>query len=251
MSYAAFDSLARRVYLEVAMAEFGIPGKKPSISRAAILSGLTRKEVQRLLAQPLDEALEAGERHNRATRVISGWTRDADFLDGEGQPRPLLPEGEISFATLVRRYSGDIPARALLDELLRVGAIRSDDNIHYRLVASGYVPSGSTVDKLQILGQDVADLVDTIGHNLQHADVDPRYQRKVMYHSIPASAVPEFRQLSARKAQALLVLLDRWLDEHDVPTPKADTDKRRMRVGVGIHYFEEVVPPRDNERKKK
>ncbi len=51
MSYTAFEGIARRVYVDVALREFTIPGKKPSISRASILSGLTRKEVQRLVAE--------------------------------------------------------------------------------------------------------------------------------------------------------------------------------------------------------
>ena len=59
MSFTAFESIAKRVYVDVALREFSIPGKKPSISRASILSGLTRKEVQRLVA----------EWHERPTRL--------------------------------------------------------------------------------------------------------------------------------------------------------------------------------------
>ena len=35
MSYTAFEALARRVYVQVAIEEFGLPGKKPSISRTS------------------------------------------------------------------------------------------------------------------------------------------------------------------------------------------------------------------------
>ena len=38
MSFVAFEELAKRVYVEVAMSDFAIEGKKPSISRASILS---------------------------------------------------------------------------------------------------------------------------------------------------------------------------------------------------------------------
>ncbi len=51
MSFVAFEALAKRVYVEVAMKDFGIEGKKPTISRASILSGLTRKEVHHLLSE--------------------------------------------------------------------------------------------------------------------------------------------------------------------------------------------------------
>lgn len=242
MSFGAFEELAKRVYVDVALNDFGIPGKKPSISRASILSGLTRKEVQRLVAAPLEGDLDGGERYNRAARVLTGWVRDTDFLDEAGNPKPLALDGEPSFASLVRRHSGDMPARAVLDELERVGAVRRRDDGQVELHARAYVPQRSAADKLAILGRDVADLVDTIDHNLEHGDDDPRFQRKVMYHSIPASAVPAFRDRSAASAQALLESFDQWLAAHDTDNPPDRPDLPRARVGVGIYYFEEQLP---------
>ena len=76
MSFKAFLDIAKRAYVEVADSEFGIPGKKQSVSRVALLSGLTRKEVQRLLDAPGTDDAETGERYNRAARVVAGWVRD-------------------------------------------------------------------------------------------------------------------------------------------------------------------------------
>jgi len=125
VSHRTFAELAKLVYVEVASAQFGIAGKKQSTSRIAILTGLTRKEVQRLLAQPSDTEPVSVEEYHRASRVITGWVRDPDFGDGKGHPLPLRMEGKrASFTTLVKRYSGDIPVRAMGDELLRVGAVK-------------------------------------------------------------------------------------------------------------------------------
>src|SRR5690349_21969094 len=52
MSFKAFLDIAKHTYVEIAASEFGIPGKKQSVSRVALLSGLTRKEVQRLIETP-------------------------------------------------------------------------------------------------------------------------------------------------------------------------------------------------------
>ena len=240
MSFHAFEELAKRVYVDVAITDFGIPGKKPSISRASILSGLTRKDVQRLVAEPLQPATVETERYNRAARVLTAWTRDPDFTDARGDPRPLDPQDAGSgFALLVRRHSGDVPVRAVLDELVRVGAVRRRDDGRLELVARAYVPQRSPVDKIAILGDDVADLIDTIDHNIEHGDTDPRFQRKVMYHSIPVEALPEFRRLAAVQAQALLEKLDKWLAARDQPNPPDKPDAPRARVGLGIFYFEE------------
>ena len=172
--------------------------------------------------------------------MLTAGARDASFLDRRGRPRPLEPDGAASFAALVRRYSGDMPARAVLDELVRVGAVERLEDARLQLVTRGYVPQHSAADKLGILGRDVADLIETIDHNLQHGASDPRFQRKVMYAAIPVAALPAFRKLSGAQAQALLEKLDRWLAEHDTGEAGApDAEPGQARVGLGIYYFEE------------
>lgn len=237
--FGAFQDIAKRVYVDVALNDFAIPGKKASAARASILTGLTRKDVQRLLTEPEPDAAETSERYNRAARVLGGWRRDERFHDATGQPRPLSTDSVGDFPHLARLYSGDMPARAVLDELLRVGAVRRLDDGRIEPVARSYLPAGSAVDKLQILGADVADLIETIDHNLTDGAADPRFQRKVMYVRIRADDLPAFRRLTTVRGQALLEQLDRWLAEHDVDAPGQNTHLPHARVGVGIYYFEE------------
>ena len=90
---ALFD-LTKQVYVEVAKTEFGIGGKAATTSRIAILTGLTRKDVQRLLASPHPDDAATSEQYNRAARVIAGWLKDEDFSDHKGHPIPVPVEGE-------------------------------------------------------------------------------------------------------------------------------------------------------------
>ncbi len=252
-SYTAFDAAARRVYVDVALREFGIPGKKPSVSRASIVSGLTRKEVQRLVeeAEEAELALRAGtprdagpapERHNRAGRVLAAWAREPDFIGTDGHPRRLpMQEGAASFAELVRRFSGDMPVRAVLDELVRLGAVRRTEAGEVEYLQPMFIGRRSATDKLDLLGTDVADLITTIDHNVLHGDTDPRFQRKVMYRDMPASAVPEFRQLAAAQGMAVLQQLDAWLAAQRAAAAEITSDEARVRLGLGIYYFEEVL----------
>lgn len=241
VSFHGFADLAKRVYVEVASQEdLTIPGRKPTVSRVAVLTGLTRKEVQRISALPGTPDPEAGERYNRAARVVSGWVRDPDFTDPDGEPLPLTPdEGARSFAELVRRYSGDVPPRAVLDELLRVGTVERGEDGRIRLFARSYIPRTSDADKFAILGTDVSDLIATIDHNMRQGVADPRFQRKVMYDNLPAEVIPKFRKLGAARAQALLEQLDKWLSQHDRDVQKTVEGSGRMRAGIGIYYFEE------------
>jgi hypothetical protein len=238
MPFSAFEELAKRAYVEVAMNDFAIPGKHPSISRASILTGLTRKDVQRLVSSTDEPSHLPEERYNRAARVLTGWIRDPDFVDSKGRPRMLEVDGEAGFSALVRRHSGDVPHRAVLDELLRVGAVIQRSDGRLAPATRAYVPQRGEAEKLDILGSDVAGLIETIDHNLQHGATDPRFQRKVCYQSIAVAHLPAFRKLSSAHAQSLLEKLDHWLAQHDDVGPD-DTHIPRARVGLGIYYMEE------------
>jgi Family of unknown function (DUF6502) len=243
MSYGEFEALARRVFVDVAMSDFTIEGKKPSISRAAILSGLTRRDVQNLVTTPIETATETGERFNRAVRVMNGWLRDSEFAAADNEPRALAVDGEGGFASLVRKHAGDVPVRAVLDELQRAGAVHIRDDGLVEPAQRGYVPQRSAVDKLDMLGSDAADLIDTIDHNLQHGETAPRFQRKVMYHRVPVGLLPAFHKLSVGQSQALLERLDKWLNEHQAQADLVATNDACARIGVGIYHFEEPAAP--------
>jgi hypothetical protein len=245
LTLPAFVELAKRAWVDVALGDFTIPGRKPSISRASLLTGLTRKDVQRLVDARGDadaEAARAAPDH-RAARVIAGWVYEADYGDA-GAPRDLAFDGDgATFSTLVRRYGGDVPPRAVLDELLQVGNVERLEDGRLRLLTRFYLPRSNDAARLGILGTDVAWLIGTIDHNLQ-GRVPARFQRKVTYDNLPVEAVDAFRTLSARHAQELIELLGDWLARHDRDTNPAVEGSGRMRAGVGVFYFEEDLEDR-------
>jgi len=237
--YRTFADVAKRVYVDVATEEFDIPGRKQSKSRVSILTGLSRKEVLRVKCLPASSDLGAVERYNRAARVIAGWVRDRRFSDESGQPGDLpVVGGDVCFLQLVKLYSGDAPARAVLDELMRVGIVErtSDGRIH--LLERSYIPKAGEIDKIAILGSDTSDLVSTIDHNICHPDT-PFFQRKVSYDNLPSEAIPELKKLAGEQSQALLEHLDRWMSERDRDVNPRVPGTGRVRAGVGIYYFQE------------
>lgn len=236
--FGAFADLAKRVYVEVATKEFAIPGRKQSKSRVSILTGLSRKEVLRVKRLPPPDDLGAAERYNRAARVLGGWIRDRRYKDKYGDPAVLPLEGEgHTFGELVKSYSGDAPARAVLDELIRVGAVERLETGFVRPVERAYIPKGGEVDKIGILGTDVSDLIATIDHNIRRADL-PLFQRKVSYDNLPSEALPELRMQAAGRGQMLLEAMDRLMSQHDRDVHPEAGGSGRKRAGVGIYYFE-------------
>ncbi len=241
VAHRAFAEMAKRAYVRVAEREGGVAGRKQSASRIAVRTGLTRKDVSRVRALPPFEPEQASGRYNRAARVITGWIRDERFQEG-GEPAPLaFDSGDASFSVLVKDYSGDVPPRAVLDELERVRAVVRDDDGRVRLVERGYLPRRGEADKLQILGTDVAGLIGTIRHNLD-ADADETlFQRKVFYDNLSADALPKLRDLTADQGQALLEQLDTWMAAHDHEVHPELEGPAGRRAGIGIYYFEEPV----------
>jgi len=239
--YQSFSELARWVYVDVARREFQLPGKKQTRSRISVMTGLSRKEVLRLVEQlpPTDDS--GADRHHRAARIISAWLRQPAYLDAGGQPLRLSLDGaQPSFSHLVQTQGGDIPPKAVLDELLRVGAVARDSEGHILLTSRAYLPTGSAAqtERYAILGQDVAALLNTIEHNL-HAEPAKRYfQRKVAYRGIPAAAIPAIRAAAGMAGQQLLENLDHRLAQSLVQLSDTNQDDRRELL-FGLYWYED------------
>ena len=244
VAYADFSDVARRVFVEVASEDFGLPGRKQSVSRVSVLTGVNRKEVKRLLNEP-EEKVAATKDNNRAARVVSGWMRDTDFNNSKGKPRTLTwgdNHSDVSFEELVKRYSGDMTARSILDELVRVGAVSIDKNkTRVKLLANGYVPAGSNEELLRLSGDSINDLLSTIDHNFKVDKETTRLQLRVAYDDIPDTGVESFRKLSNEKSLELLNYLDKFLATQDRSVNPAVQGEGRYRTGLGIYYFEEPL----------
>ena len=240
--YGALAEMARRAYVEVAEKEFALADKKQTVSRISTLTGLHRKEVTRIQALETPAHHTDAERYHRPARVIGGWVRSKAYHDRKGQPADLPMDGETrSFAALVREFSGDIPVRAIADELARVGAIELLPDGNVRLLTRAYIPRGDQANKIGILGADVADLIHTIDHNLTSEAGDGRFQRRVSYDNIPQDLLPELKKTLARKAQSCLESMDRALAAADRDRSPRVKGTGRVRMGVGIYYFEEQI----------
>jgi len=237
--FGSFAEAARQAYVRVADEEFQLSGKKQTASRIAVLTGLTRKDVARIRDLPEDNDTALNERFNRCTRVISGWLQDPRF-SRNGKPLALVIDGaEPSFKSLVGQFSGDMPMRAVLDELARVGATALDSQGRVRLNKAAYVPSSDQADKLAMLGRDTADLIDTIDHNLTTQGVDTRFQLKVEYDNLSLEAIEAFRRFSDQHSMALLRQYDEWLARHDRDVHHDLPGTGRYRAGVSLFYFEQ------------
>ena len=237
IDYGTFAEVIRKVYVDVAFDHINASGKRPTISAISAITGLTRKEAKRLRELDMPESDATHQRYNRAIRVISGWLNDSRFLDAKNQPLRLpVDEGEISFANLVKSYSGDIPPSAMLTVLEASNSVVRDGDF-VRLIQHAYIPESDPVEKIDILGADVAELIETINHNLSSPADQLLFQRKVSNRRVKQDAVPAFKKLAAQKSQELLEELDSFLSKNET------TDTNAYYVALGIYYAEEISSP--------
>lgn len=254
VGFATFSEWVKHAYVSVAEDEFALEKKQQSTSRISVLTGLHRKEVSRIRSEQ-DASPDQVEliTSNRAERVIQGWLRLPEFLDKQEQPLTLNINGQQpSFSELVQQVSGDIPAKAILDELIRIGSVEKTDNDQICLISKGYVPTEDTSEKLKIMGQSAADLLATLDNNLDPEAASPRMQLSVAYDNLSKEDVEAFKQLSRIESEKLLIKLNQWLAERDRdtnPDTQSTTElpttteqpSTRHRSGIGIYYFENLT----------
>ena len=241
VGYTAFAEVSKRAFIDVAWRDFALPGKKQTVSRVSALTGISRKEVGLVLKQaPLENTQSI--HINRIARVISGWLNDKKYLDEQQCPVDLSFEGDISFSSLVKTYSGDLTPKTIADELLRNNAIKMLPGGFIRLSQHAYIPNDDVIKKMDFLGTDVSDLIHTISHNIKEPEV-PFFQRKVLYQNIDPVCVDKLRSELNHLNQEYLEKMQQLIHSHG----QSAKGQRKKRLGVGIYYIEEDLFENDNQ----
>jgi len=249
ISFAEFSEVAKAVYVEVALKDFKVSGRKATRTRIAVMTGLTRKEVKRVIDEAIKERFELKTSFNRLTRVLVGWHTDPDFTGPYGMPLELQYEtanpGEPTFSELVKRHSGDMSPRSIVDELIRVSAVRETDAGWYRVLRRDYIPEAQGVHNFERAGGVIRNFVNTIDFNMtKSAPGKGRFERQaVADDGIRKQDIAQFDQYLRERCQALLEEIDNWLTK--LPKPDPTKGDEVVRTGVGVyHYMSEEMDDR-------
>lgn len=241
VTYAEFSEVIKTVFVAVAAQEFRVPGKKMSKARIAIVTGLTRKEVHRIAEKHGEDGGEERTNLSRIGRVLSGWHTDPEFIGPYGMPLEVRydspNEHDVTFVKLVQRFSGDMTPRAMLDELLRVGAVVETDHNWLKVLRREYVPEMLAPDFIERVGRGVHNFIHTVEKNMEKVGPGKgRFERTVRPDKgMRIEHLPLFDEYVRRKSQALLEDIDNWLN--NLEQPHEDEDGQIVQTGVGIYHF--------------
>jgi hypothetical protein len=244
IGYREFSEICKKVFVEVASDDHGIRGRKTNMSRVAVMTGLSRKEVRKLRDATDSDVVASMLRRRRPELILSIWHTDPEYCDSRQRPKRIRFEGPgATFRGLVNRVGGDIPARAMLNELLRAGSV-VEEGEKLRLVSQSYVPEPNDPEAILVAGDAIRDLVSTIYHNLGIADPEMRFLEKRVYSvKLPANQRARFRKLARERGELLLRDLNAWINEResawiDGDDPRAP-EVRGPRIGVGVYFFDD------------
>jgi hypothetical protein len=249
ISFAEFLEIVKSVYVEIAVTEFKVDGKRGTKSRIAVITGLTRKEVSRVIELAGAENDGSRSNLNRVARVLAGWHTDPDYIGPYGMPLEIrYEEGGISavnFSMLVRRYSGDMSPRSMLDELMRVGAVVETEPGWLKVLRRVYEPQTLALDNFERVGEVVKNFVDTVDINLQKEEQGSGRFERIVYspEGIKNEDMPKFERYMKERCQALLEEIDNWIAQLDGPT-KSDAGNV-THTGIGVYHY---VERRDDQR---
>lgn len=245
--YETFADLARWVYVDVAEKDFALEKKKQTVSRISVITGLNRKEVARLQEMTVEDNTGAIESFNRAEKVVTAWRHEYPKAGSASHAAPLPIEGERSFATLVKRYSGDMPVRAVLDELLRVGVVRRLESGEIELLSDwAVVPDAENREALlAVLGNDSADFLTTISHNVMARPEERLFQQRAYSDNMPVEALTIMRGIARQQGKETLERFADQLSKFDRDVSPNSEGTGRARAVLGVYYFEETIEPGD------
>ncbi len=241
MTWREFSELSKSVFVAVASEEFGIRGRPTNVSRVSILTGISRKEVKRqreLLAAP---ASPASPKTTDATRLLSGWHQDPDYVSNDGTPLALAPKGPApSFESLFASYGGDTPEQTLLRELLKAGSVEKDNEDRYIAKRRYHMPVEMDAGSIRFFGTNLFDHASTLSNNVTGDADRRRLEGFAVDDRIHPDAVQEFRAYLDQRGQQFLEEVDDWLSRHRLDPNESETTP--VRLGLGVYAIEGQLP---------
>lgn len=246
MDFPAFSKLAKAVFVDVAARDFPSDGGAISDSRVSLLSGVHRREVKRLRAELMQHHLAPPPAVSLGAQIVGRWCAHPAFLDHRRRPAPLprlaSAGGEVSFESLVAGVNKDIRPRAVLDEWLRLGVARIDEEDRVHLAEAAFIPARGMEEKAFYFGKTLADHMAAGVHNLLEPP-PPFLERCVHYDGLSDESIGILRDLTRELAVSALQEVNRQaLNLQQQDTEKTGT-KGRMTFGTYFYAESEAAPP--------
>ncbi len=239
----AVMEILKDVYVDMAMREFPVAGKRQTDSRVSLLTGVHRKDVKRLREaadQTTDDnSITAPRSIGIGAHVVARWVGSPETTDDQGRPLPLPrtahSPGAPSFDALVEGVSKDVRPRAVLDEWLRLGVAQLDKDALVHLNQAAFVPEKGFEEKAFYLGRNIHDHMAAAAHNLLGGG-DPTLERSVHYSDLTPDSVALLNEAAKQEGMRALLTLNRMA--LDLAAQDKDKTEATQRVNFGLYFHQ-------------
>lgn len=242
IGFREFAEVAKMAFVDVATSDYGIRGRPTNISRVAVMTGLTRKEVRRLRDQLLDTSSISVKSTPLAT-IIHRWHSEDEFLSPDGSPALLPFSGEeASFSALVRKFGGDIPPGAMRTELKRVGVIEEHDDGSVSVLKRSIRPDSQVDNLCMSLSHGVYAHMCNVANNTnpdRDEDAPGWGQRTVFSADIRAEDLVRIRRICNERVFSTAVSFDDLFMAYEKVSDEEEDTKDLKAVAITMCYFEE------------
>ncbi|MCF6289299.1 MAG: DUF6502 family protein [Proteobacteria bacterium] len=245
ISFKAASEVLKWCYVDIAHKEFGINNKKANKSRVAVITGLTWIDVKNLIDNDVAFLDSKPEEFHRSSRVLTGWTVDKDYIDnGKTKNIPIYSKNDkkdVSFESLVEKYSGGATIRSILDDLIEHKAIEKIDNDTVKLLRSHYLGSSNKSEKqaIDIMAMSVSDLIKTIDFNIHAKDDELYFQRILQERELLVRDVPLVKSFIQERSQKLTDEVVSFITALSIQSMNNKNKEEKVdRIGMGIYYFQ-------------
>ena len=239
LPFAAIEDMFKAAFVEAARRAQPESAGPRIVSRVATATGLTRREVTRLVAEPADADVAGAPppaRPSPATQVFTRWRADPALCDRRGQPRPLPRQGPApSFEALARSVTQDVHPRSLHDELCRLGLAEVEGD-QVRLLRERVVAARDSARAFGFLGSNVGDHLRAGVANVL-AETPRHVEQAVFADELSDESIAAFDEIARTQWQALLAAtvpkLQALIDADAAAGRKRD---RRVRIGLYTYH---------------
>ncbi len=245
IGYNQFAEVVKTAFVDVGSTDFGIRGRPTNISRVAVMTGLTRKEVRRIRSK-----IESGNqtvtiRTTPITEILTRWHSEDDFLDRYGRPEVLpFANSPNSFSALVKRFGGDVPPGAMRTEMKRMDLVDEDEGGNLSVKSRSVLPPDSTDNLMTSLVHCAYPLMSTIATNTDPGKLSGSGCAQFTTYSLSINESDRIRlkRISYDRLSEAAVSFDDLFTAHELVSDRDKKDDDSPVVVVGLYFFEETDP---------
>jgi len=241
IGYREFAEVSKTAFVDVAGKDYGLRGRPTNISRVAVMTGLTRKEVRRIR----DKA-EVGDeiglvKLTPMSQVMHRWYTEGEFTSDNGKPKVLeFDANGASFTDLVKNFGGDIPPGAMRTELKRIGAVEELGSGQLKALSRSVVGIDDHEKLVRGLAHVMYPAALTMIHNIsEDSDKDSWVHLSAFTQSVRGNDLGRIRRVSSDRAASFIESVDDFLAAYESLYEASDESECTKAVGIGVFYFEE------------